>query len=183
MTDQSKPKTKKKNPVTEKKRQQAAGGEDGIITLSTGIRARISPVAASLIADVTTAIKEPEVPTWFNAKKEREEPNPHDPEYLKALSEANYARSKATMDTMVLFGVDLVDGVPDDGWEKKLAYLKRLGHIDLDGFNLDDEVDREFVYKRYVAVSADDLTFIMSRSGITQEAIAAAAESFPSPEV
>src|SRR5690554_1657400 len=85
---------------TERARTQAvevaksrARDEEAVVTLSSGVRARIHPVAASLIAEVSSKVEDPPVPTWFNPDKEREEPNPSDPEYLRALERAEEERS------------------------------------------------------------------------------------------
>ncbi len=156
---------------------------DQIVTLSTGVQAKLVPVAASLITDVTARIQDPPVPMVEIEGKKRPEPNPDDPEYKQALLDVNSKRATATMDAIVMFGVELVDGVPsDNGWLGKLEYMVKLGHLNMDGYDLDDEVDLEFVYKRYIAISADDMAEVMRRSGVTEEAISQATDTFPGDE-
>ena len=154
---------------------------DEAVVLSTGIKARFVPVAASLINDVVSRIKNPPVPIVFLEEKQREEENPNDPEYIRLVQEAEDKRTQASLDTIILFGVDLVDGVPeDDGWLKKLKYMEKLDHLDLKKYDLDDPDEREFVYKRFIAVSSDDIIEVLRRSGITEEDIAQAMKTFPS---
>lgn len=152
---------------------------DDVVVLSSGVKARLKPVAATLIADVATRIPEPEIPKVFIEEKGREEENPSDPGYLRKMNETNIARSRAIMDTIVMLGVELVDGVPpNDQWLPKLMYLVKLGHFVLEGYDLDDQFDREFIFKRYIAVGAFDMADVMSRSGITEEEIAHAGALF-----
>lgn len=156
------------------------GREGDTITLSTGIRARLVPVAASLVAEATSLVKDPEPPVWHNPDKDRDEPNPSDPAYLKTLADNQAKRALAGLDTLTLFGVELVDPLPeDDGWLKRLRLLERRGGLDLSGYDLDDPIDREFLYKKFVAVGTDDLTEIGKLSGISREAVKAAENSFP----
>lgn len=152
-----------------------------VITLSTGHKARLMPVATSLLESVTSQIKDPEVPMWFNESKEREEPNPHDPNYLRAVQETTTKRGTAFMDALILFGVELVDGLPeDDTWLKKLHLLEKMGQIDLGDIDLSDPIALEFAYKKFVVVSAEDYDKLTALSGVTEQGVAAQAETFPS---
>ena len=83
----------------------------------------------------------------------------------------NRARNLAVGDAAILFGVELLDGVPDDGWEAKLALLGiAVG---------DDSLSREFAYKKYIAVSAPDLRLVIAAcTGVSEEQVAQATEFF-----
>lgn len=146
-----------------------------------GVKIRIESVPPSLLDDVTSKIKDPLPPMVMIESKGREEPNPSDPKYLQELAEAEDARNRAIMDTLVLFGVELVDGMPeDDKWLKKVRYLEKLDRIDLSAFDLeDDELDREFLYKRYFLVDAEVMRMITDKSGINPEEVAKIEDSFP----
>jgi len=147
-------------------------GKSDIEVLSTGVSARIIPVSASLIQEVTSKIKEPKIPMWYNDDKGREEPNPNDPDYLAKLKQAETERGQAAMDAMIMFGIDLIDGVPNDK-----TWLKKLKFIGIE-VNQDDEFELEFAYKKYIAVGNSDLMAVGRKAGITQEAISQAAKSF-----
>ena len=163
---------------TAKKKAQDKG--ERIITLVSGVRAKICPVPASLIDEVTSKIRNPDVPMWYNPDRERDEPNPNDPKYLSDLVDANRKRGIAAIDAMALFGVDLIDGLPDDEhWLTKLLFMQKRGMIDLSDYDLDDPFDKEFVFKRFVAVDVNVLREISNISGITQEEIEAAEDTFP----
>ena len=172
---------KDSNPAVETAKNVEGRTKEHFITLATGDKVRLLPVSASLIDEVTSRVKEPEVPMWDNPDKGRPEPNPSDPNYLAELEDASRKRGVAGMDAMIMFGVDLVDGLPDDDmWFKKLRLMERKGALDLSSYDLDDEIDKEFLYKRYIAVDVDTLGEIAKISGISSEDVATAEKSFPS---
>ena len=157
---------------------------DEIVILSTGFRARIRCVAASLIEEVASRIEDPPVPLWHNPDRDRDEPNPMDPQYQVDLTKVTRHRGVASIDAMVMFGLDMEDPLPlDDLWIEKLRALERLGHLSLTGYDLTHPIDREFLFKRFVAVGSDDLLLIARRSGIQEEAVQKAAGSFQGSKV
>lgn len=156
---------------------QSGSGQE--LVTSTGIRIKINPVSTALIEEVTSRIVDPEVPTWHNEAKNRDEPNPDDPNYLKAIDRTNRERGVAVMDAMCMFGVELVDGMPtDDSWLKKLKFMEKRGQVDLSSFDLADQLDLEFLYKRYIAVDNDVIQRISQISTLTPEAIAKQEDQF-----
>lgn len=166
--------------VAKQKRSEESGSE--IVTLSTGVRVRLVPVGVYLIADAVRNVKNPPIPTVLDEAKGREIENPTDPAYLESLKLANQERESAGMDAMMLFGSVLVDGVPEDGtWLKRLRYLEKRGELDLSAFDLEDELDLELMYKRYIAFSSVDLVKLGQMSGIGRQEVQAAIDSFPSP--
>jgi len=161
--------------------EQTKEPEDGIVVLSTGIRARIIPVASPLIDEINSRIPDPPVPVQVIDGQEHA--NPMHPEYRQAIVDASSKRTTAVLDAFVMFGVDLVDGVPeDDEWVKKIKFMEKRGAIDLSCYNMKDPIDREFVYKRFIAVSSKDTTKIGVASGVLSEDIDRAMESFQGDE-
>lgn len=172
--------SKDENPAVAVARELAEEGAPKIVTLSTGVRARLVPVGVNLVRDAAMHIQDPPVPRFLNEDKGREEENPNDPAYLAACAEAERRREAAGMDALILFGVELVDGPPqDDGWLRKLQFLAKRGELDLDRFDLDDPLEREFLYKKYVAVGSLDLIALGQVSGISRREVKAALDSFP----
>lgn len=163
----------------------AKEGTDKVPDMITkkGVKIRIESVPPSLLDDVTSKITDPLPPMIMIESKGREEPNPSDPKYLQELAEAEDARNRAIMDALVLFGVELVDGMPeDDGWLKKVKYLERRGSLDLSEFDLKDELDKEFLFKRYMLVDAEVMQMITTKSGINPEEVAKIEDSFQGDE-
>jgi hypothetical protein len=153
--------------------------EDEVFELSTGVRVRLSPVSSSLVEEMKRSIPMPKVPVVFIKEKEREEENPNDPAYIAEVEEAEEKRAEALFDALVMFGVELVDGLPeDDIWVKKLQFLEKRGGMDLSGFNLKDNFDLEFLYKRYVAVAGADLQTIGALHGFKPLEVARARAMF-----
>lgn len=162
----------------EAKRLARGRGEDEF-ALSTGVVVRLHPVSSSLVEEMKSAVKMPPVPKVWIEAKEREEENPNDPQYIEAVEECNAKRSDAIFDALCMFGVELVDGLPeDDSWIKKLKMLERRGLMDLSGFDLKDDFDREFLYKRYVAVAGADLQLIGGLHGFRPLEVARARAMF-----
>lgn len=153
--------------------------DDGIIVLSTGVRARIRTVSASLLDEVVASVPEPEIPLWTNPEDGKTIENPSHPEYQQALRACNRARGKVSIDALVMFGLELVDPLPEDGlWLRKLAFLP----VNLDEFDLEDPFDLEFLYKKYIAVGSDDLELLSERARISARGVQHAADSFPGDE-
>lgn len=171
----------KSTAVTTAKRRAARSTGNEPITLSTGVKARFIPVSVSVITEAQAAIPDPKVPMWFNEAKGKEEPNPAHPDYERALKATENERNLAAIDALIMFGIELLDGVPnDDRWVKTLKMRERLNltTVKLSDYDLEDDFDREFLYKKYFAVSAVDVSSLMQFSGVSEEDIAEAARSF-----
>ncbi len=160
------------NPAVEVAKERRADDEAGVVTLSTGVRARLRPVSASLIDEVRARVPVPKVPLWHNPDTDRDEENPNDPAYTRALEEHGRKRGQVTIDAMVMFGCELVDPVPDvSKWAPKLRCL---------GIEVDehDEVGVEFAYKKYIAVAPPDLDAIGEKARLSKAAVEGAAAGF-----
>lgn len=154
--------------------------ESNIITLPDGVKVRIIPVSAALLERVNREIATPIPPTYHDETTDQDRPNPMHPDYIRAVTEANAARNEAAMDALVMFGIELVDGMPsDDAWLEKLQYLEKRGHsIGLDEFDLDDPMDLEYLYKRMILANGNVLEAVTRASGLTTEEVKAAEDSF-----
>lgn len=161
------------NPAVQVKKEQGTG----VHMTKTGYRVRIGSFPAMLAQQVMAKIQDPPVPTYYNADKEREEPNPNDPDYLRALDAANQERGNVAVDAAVLFGVELLDGLPDNNrWIQK---LNRLG-IEV---NTEDEVEVEFSFLKFIVFSDQaDLAILMQRTGVSEEGVAVATNMFSGSE-
>lgn len=150
------------------------GTENGVVTLSTGVRVRFKVVALELVEAVTSRIPEPTPPMWHNQEKDRDEPNLFHPDYARAVTDANRRRGLAALDASMLFGVELVDGMPEDAtWTRRLKYLG----IDVDET---DPLQMELAYKKYVAFGSPDINVLQTAVGVLQVEVAKAEGTFPS---
>lgn len=161
--------------------KDAKGTSNEPIVLPGGARINIMPVSATLLDEVSSRVVDPSPPMVYIESKDREEPNPLDPMYIKELERNERRRNVAAMDIMAMFGIELVDGVPnDDRWLRKLQFAEKRGHIDLSDYDLEDEFDLEFLYKRFIILSAKLLNQIGTASGLNAEEVAKAEETFQS---
>lgn len=170
-----------KSPAVEIARNNGKVDLDKPIKLSTGIEVRLIPVPTAAIQEAATVIKDPPIPKQKVEGKDYPVENPSDPDYLAAKQDAFARRVQAGFDVMAMLGVELIGGLPeDDIWLKKLKFLEKRGHLDLSGYDLDDEFEREFVFKRYYALAGDDWNLLSMLSGVTQEDLERARENFRS---
>jgi len=151
--------------TAKKNRWDMAGKE---ITFSTGVKGRLTPVSSSAIIEAQSGLVDPQVPMVKIDGKDGEFENPNDPTYLAAKNAVFQQRLQAGIDTMIILGVELVDGVPaEETWLPKLKFLEKRGRISLAGYDLEDAMDKEFLYKKFIAMSSDDWLLLNEISGIT----------------
>ena len=144
-----------------------------------GVRARLVPVPEGVLEDVEQRIPDPPVPTIVLEEEGREIENPDDPNYHKALEEAQRQRGVAIVEALCLFGVELLDGLPEnDRWQKQLKYYAKRGHIDLDWVDWEDDMEVEFVFVRYVFLTVEMMHFLSQLARLTPEELARAEASF-----
>jgi hypothetical protein len=144
-----------------------------------GFRFIPKAIPVAIISDVTNRIPEPDIPVWHNTEMERDEQNPNDPAYLKAKDEVDRKRGEAMIDATVMFGISLPDGVPPtDEWLPKLKFMEKRGQIDLSGYDLSDDLELEFVFKKYVIANIALINFIQNMSSVTPDDIGKAGRPF-----
>lgn len=154
------------NPVIDKIK------EDKQEFTTHGVRIQLVPVSASLMQEVVSRIKPPKIPIEYDESLGRDAPNQNSPIYQDELTEFEQKRARASIDTMAMFGIELVDGLPEDTkWLIQLKQMERLGYIDLSDFDTEDEIDLEFLFKRYIALTNRELIQIGRLTGIRQEDI------------
>ena len=153
--------------------------EKHVHVLSTGVRVRLGTVSLAAITDAQKRIQQPPIPRTVNQETGQEEADPQHPDYLAACELANMERADAVMETLALFGIDLIDGLPeDDRWLRRLKLLERRGRLDLAGFDLEDDVDLEFLFTKYVALSLPDWTQLFKSAGVGEGVVTEMMESF-----
>ena len=166
------------NAAVEAARAIASETDDDLLEVE-GYPVRVKAIPAAIISDTTNRIPDPPVPTWHNKEYDRDEANPNDPSYLLAKEEVDRKRGEAMIDATVMFGIELPDGVPPtENWLPRLQFMERRGQIDLSGYNLDDELELEFVFKRYIIANIALITYIQRLSSVTPEDVGKAGQPF-----
>ena len=156
--------------------------EEASTITRSGYRVRYKPVTQGLIQKAIASIKDPDPPIWENPDKDgRKEPNPNDPEYLRTVRQNEEDRVNAITDVMVIFGCELLDDIPPlEEWLPQIQYLsKRNKNFNLDEFDLEDRLDLEYIFKKFVVLTALDYVDLAQASGVSEGGIQAAIESFP----
>lgn len=157
-----------------------------ILELKNGVKIRVRGVPGQIILAIHERYPEPEVPQWYNEAKQRSEPQPMDPAYIKAVKEHNSLLQQKDNDAYMANGVDVLD-LPDgkyplesDEWIEGLEYVglevPRTG------------IGRKVAWLKYHIVDDSDvgdlITAIAVAGGlVTEDAVEKAAESFRSAEI
>lgn len=110
-------------------REMAAPPPDHV-SLSNGVVLKLKPVSGLLIRRAASQIAAPKPPMWHNADRDRDEPNPNDPDYLNALAQHEEAVGMAAMNVMFIVGTkpqmplpDGITAIDSDDWIEELAFL------------------------------------------------------------
>jgi hypothetical protein len=144
-----------------------------------GYTIRVKAIPVAIISDVTNRIPDPKVPIWHNEEYNRDEENPNDPAYIRAKSEVDRQRGEAMIDATVMFGIELPDGVPPtDKWLPKLKFMEKRGQVDLSGYDLEDDLELEFMFKRYIIANIGLINYIQNMSSVTPDDIGKAGRPF-----
>jgi hypothetical protein len=185
--------------VAEEQRNGKSPEDADVVELGSGLKIRVHEVPPLVLRQPLQHLPEPKPPLIPLPEKGEgiEEPNPNDPDYIKAHDEWESTLGLATMDTMLLLGTTeptkdgepkpLIEHCPDDmmmpeaeGWIK---WLEAAGvSVDISTPNT-----RYLCWLRYYAVSnAKDLGKLMAaiagKSGVQEDDVANAATSFPGDE-
>jgi hypothetical protein len=175
--------TNKKSPAVEVARKLDKPDRDIYETTLEGYMIRVVPVSAPIITDAASMIEDPEVPMYTPEGKDTAEPNPDHPDYIKAVRRAESDRAQASMDAMIMFGIELIGELPpDEKWLKKLQWLAKKEKFPLDDYDLDDPLDKEFLFKRYFCSTVEILEAVSDKSQVSEAEVRAAEDSFPSDE-
>lgn len=164
--------------VIETARGLAENTQDDVLEVD-GFQFTIKAIPIAIITDTTNRIPDPEIPVWHNTEYDRDEQNPNDPGYIKAKAEVDRKRGEAMIDATIMFGIDLPDGVPPtEQWLPKLRFLEKRGQVDLSSFNLEDPLELEFVFKRYIIANVSLINYIQEMSSVTPDDIGKAGRPF-----
>lgn len=96
------------------------------VTLSNGVVFGLKPVSPFTIRALSAKEPPPEVPIVWIEDKEREEPNPNDEDYIKAVVAYNNRMSDALLSLLIMQGTwvksvpEGMSGPGDDAWVQSL---------------------------------------------------------------
>jgi hypothetical protein len=166
------------NAAVDVARELASEYQDDLLIVE-GYTVRVKAMPAAIISDVTNRIPDPEIPVWYNKDMERDEENATDPGYIRAKEAVDRKRGESMIDATVMFGIELPDGVPPtEDWLPRLKFMEKRHQIDLSGFDLNDSLELEFVFKRYIIANIALISFIQKISSVTPEDVGKAGQPF-----
>lgn len=161
--------------------------EDGLIHFSTGVVLGKRPIpkqTAKILYDRFEETK-PTPPMFYNPNKNRDEPNPADPDYLAALEEHQVDFLLGVIDFAILKGTyviekpDEIEDLDGEDWLEELEYL---------GITIPKSKKlRYLLWVKYVAAITDeDQKELLSQStsllGVSEAAVEQEMSKFPSDE-
>lgn len=152
-------------------------------TLSSGVVLACKPVPPLAMREVAIHVPPPAVPTWHNPDKDREEPNPNDPAYIKAVENYQAEQLFKVTEVIMLLGTEIKSTPPDI-----IAYTSDdwLGPLTVLGVIVDEpknKWERYLMWLRFYACKTQsDVANIIGRvvavSGVTEVEVQRAAAAF-----
>jgi len=179
---QSNSKLASNEAVAVKKQLDKTENQDGVITLTSGVKVKLHPVGTYVMREAHMKIRKPLVPHAPHPNdpndKTKSIENPNDPAYQDALVDYDNEIERVSVDALCLFGIEIVDGYPveDTRWFKNLKTMKLI-EKDVEYDSL-DEYDIEFLYKKYVIATPPIMMKLSVLSGLTQAEVDKSVESF-----
>lgn len=170
------------NPAVEVKKEQVKknNSKKKVYINDDGVKYRLVPVSAIMVQAAMDKIPDPVIRTYTDKKTGKELPNPAHPDYARELKEVEHARQLASMDAMVMFGIEIIGEIPEDNkWIKQMLFMELISEGDAEDAMTDDFA-KEFYYKKFKMGDPSTIGKLGELSGITEEKIASATKSFPS---
>ncbi len=173
---------KKAAADTKKASANKKKSKNKITTTPSGYRVKLVPVAANVLREAQSRIPDATTRTFTNPTDGKEYENPAHPEYIAEVKLVQEERTKASMSAMVLFGMELLEPIPEDNeWLEKCRFAKLITEEEYkEAISTDGKYMREMLFKTYVVSDFTIINQIASMSGVTQEMVAQARDSFPS---
>lgn len=151
------------------------------VTLSSGVVLEVRPVSPFVVSAARMRLPLPAVPIVEIEGKGREEENPNDPAYVKALSEYEEKVLEATVDAIIAVGCKVMSvpegfsGPDDEEWIERLAPFVSVPA---------DKTSRYALWVRMWAIQTADDWVTLNRvlrglAGTAEAAVAQATEAFP----
>jgi len=172
--------TKKAAADTKRARANKKVARNKITTTQSGYRVKLVPVAANVLREAMSRIPDALTRVFTNPTDGKEYENPAHPEYIAEVKLVEEERTKASMNAMVLFGMELLDDIPEDNeWLEKCRFAKLISDDEYkEAISADGKYMREMLFKNFIVSDFKVINQIASMSGVTKEMIALARDSF-----
>jgi len=151
-------------------------GAEKIHEFSTGVKVRFKPMSSMIVQRAQEAVPMPPVfqqavPGPNNSVRIVDNPNHQD--YVDRKREAEASRGIKAIEAMILFSVELVNGLPKDNtWLDDLAMvtdLQKYQAVDVDGkVTMSDKAKKLLYVMNVAAVTGDDFGMIATNAVVTE---------------
>lgn len=81
------------------------------------------------------------------------------------------ALTVAILDTMALLGFEVVEMPDNENWKRRIQIYEILGHVDLNDFDQENEVDMQYLFIRYIFIAPSDIIAIGGAAGMDKQDI------------
>ena len=151
---------------------------DGIDTNVNGVSFKIDSVASNLIGKVVEKIIAPSIPI-IEGQDGQELANPNSPQYIEDMKDYQRKRALASVDAMIMFGLKLVEPIPEDDWLGDLVFMEVLSDAEIEKAS-DKQI--EFWYKKYIVCDNETIKNLSEKTGVTGKSVRNARDSFRGDE-
>jgi hypothetical protein len=150
-----------------------------------GLKFKLRRMSRMALVEAGRKVMDPKVPVVWIEDKQRNEPNPNDPDYKEELNRAAWTRSIAIVNTCLVLGTSLlskpehIESLESDEWIEQLKFI---------GLDVPEgKYARYAAWVRYHALNDDELTDLILQvqrfnGVVTEPDVQAAAEEFKSIE-
>ncbi len=181
--------TKARTGASKKSFDAAVGGSStapeavpATTTLNCGVVLRFKPVPSLAIREAAMRIEAPTVPVIHVEDKGRDEENPNDPAYLKAVAEFEAARAMVANDVILLLGNE-VESVPEGvAAVQDQSWIEDLHALGIE-FDTENRAARKLAWLKFYVLRTDEdsvkaLMGPMRSAGVSEVDVAQAMASF-----
>lgn len=150
-----------------------------------GLRFKLRKMSRMALVEAGRKVIDPKVPVVWIEDKQRDEPNPNDPDYKEELNRAAWTRSTTIVNTCLVLGTALISTPDDLDSIESTEWIEQLEFIGLEV--PPGKYARYAAWVRYYALDDDELTdlviHIQRFNGVvTEQDVQQAAEEFKSIE-
>jgi hypothetical protein len=158
------------------------------IALATGIVLTLVPLSPRAVRDAGDRLRQPEVPSFWNESKQKDEPNPDHPDYRAAVDRWRYETIETSLKFAITLGTrpefipDDRVGPDDDHWIEEIAATHEALGSEPPPLRREGK-GRYLDWVLWYAVGSDEDNFKLSRILLattvpTEEEVARALDSF-----
>jgi hypothetical protein len=150
-----------------------------------GLKFKLRKMSRMALVEAGRKVRDPKVPVVWIEDKQRDEPNPNDPDYREELQRAAWTRSITIVNTCLVLGTKLLDK-PD--YIDAIDSTEWLEQLDFIGLEVPEgKYARYAAWVRYYALDDDELTDLIVKvqrfnGVVTEQDVQEAAEEFKSIE-